>query len=63
VDSYTAGWHLPSEDEWLELEYHLGMSELIAEDIAWRGYEEGGMLKQPGTELWVEPKGFSVQCV
>lgn len=50
-----AGWHLPSEDEWLDLEYHLGMSKLIAEDMGWRGYEEGGMLKQTGTELWVEP--------
>jgi len=49
------GWHLPSEEEWLELEYHLGMSELIAEDIGWRGYEEGGMLKQTGTALWLEP--------
>jgi len=24
-------------------------------DEGWRGYEEGGMLKQTGTELWVEP--------
>jgi uncharacterized protein (TIGR02145 family) len=48
-------WHLPSEDEWLELEFHLGMSKLIAEDIGWRGYEEGGMLKQTGTGLWLEP--------
>ena len=49
------GWHLPSEEEWKELEYHLGMSKLIAVDIGWRGYEEGGMLKQTGTDLWEEP--------
>lgn len=50
-----AGWHLPSESEWKELEYDLGMSKLIAADIGWRGYEEGGMLKQAGTTLWFDP--------
>jgi uncharacterized protein (TIGR02145 family) len=50
-----SGWHMPSESEWKELEYQLGMSELIAVDVGWRGYEEGGMLKQKGTNLWKEP--------
>jgi uncharacterized protein (TIGR02145 family) len=50
-----SSWHMPSESEWKELEYQLGMSELIAVDVGWRGYEEGGMLKQKGTNLWKEP--------
>jgi uncharacterized protein (TIGR02145 family) len=49
------GWHLPSESEWKQLEYDLGMSELDVRDKGWRGWEEGGLLKQAGTSLWVEP--------
>jgi len=49
------GWHLPSESEWKQLEYDLGMSELDIRDDGWRGWEEGGMLKQVGTSLWIEP--------
>ncbi len=49
------GWHLPSDSEWKQLEYDLGMSELDIRDDGWRGWEEGGMLKQPGTSLWIEP--------
>jgi len=50
-----SGWHLPSDAEWKELEIHLGMTELTAKDDGWRGWDEGGMLKQTGTELWREP--------
>ena len=50
-----SGWHLPSDAEWKELEMHLGMSELTAKDDGWRGWDEGGMMKQTGTELWLEP--------
>lgn len=50
-----SGWHLPSDAEWKELEMHLGMSELTAKDDGWRGWDEGGMMKQTGTSLWAEP--------
>ena len=50
-----AGWHLPSDSEWKQLEYDLGMNELDVRDKEWRGYTEGGMLKQEGISLWDEP--------
>jgi len=49
------GWHLPSDSEWKQLEYDLGMNELDVRDKEWRGYTEGGMLKQEGISLWDEP--------
>jgi len=49
------GWHLPGESEWKQLEYDLGMNELEIRDDGWRSWLEGGMLKQAGTSLWLEP--------
>lgn len=39
------GWHIPSDEEWKELERHLGMSMEDAEKINWRGGHEGEKLK------------------
>ncbi len=50
------GWHLPSDAEWKQLEMHLGMSQLEADKYAlWRGTDEGGRLKEPGTDIWGTP--------
>lgn len=49
------GWHVPGESEWKQLEYDLGMEELEVRDDGWRSWFEGGMLKQAGTTLWLEP--------
>jgi uncharacterized protein (TIGR02145 family) len=39
-----AGWHVPSDSDWLVLEYYLG------------GYEiAGGKLKETGTTHWITP--------
>jgi len=54
-----SGWHLPGNAEWIQLEVQLGMSELLAKDEGWHGWDEGGMLKEPGTSLWVEPNLFA----
>ncbi len=54
-----SGWHLPSDSEWKQLESHLGMSDLTANDDGWRGWDEGGMLKQTGTSLWLEPNDMA----
>jgi len=54
-----SGWHLPSDREWKQLEVQLGMSELKANDDGWRGWDEGGMLKQTGTLLWIDPNEFA----
>jgi len=48
-------WHLPSDDEWKELEMYLGMSESQADNINWRGNNEGGELKESETLHWDSP--------
>ncbi len=40
-----AGWHVPTDDEWKELEMTLGMSQSEADDKGWRGTDEGKKLK------------------
>jgi uncharacterized protein (TIGR02145 family) len=49
------GWHLPSDDEWKQLEMFLGMSKEVADTRKWRGNDEGGKLKYPGTNFWISP--------
>ncbi len=44
------GWHLPSDSEWKELERNLGMSQAETDNKDWRGTDEGGMLKEAGTD-------------
>ena len=46
------GWHVPSDEEWKELEMYLGMSQADADDTNWRGTDEGGKLKEAGTVHW-----------
>jgi uncharacterized protein (TIGR02145 family) len=43
------GWHLPSDEEWKELEICLGMSTSQADDYYLRGIDQGGKLKSAGT--------------
>jgi uncharacterized protein (TIGR02145 family) len=44
--SCPTGWHLPSDNEWKELEMFLGMSQSQADiDGSYRGTDEGGKLK------------------
>jgi uncharacterized protein (TIGR02145 family) len=49
------GWHVPSDDEWKQLEMYLGMSQAEADDVGWRGTDEGGKLKEAGTTHWNPP--------
>jgi uncharacterized protein (TIGR02145 family) len=46
------GWHLPSDEEWKELEIYLGMSPEEADEYSLRGTNEGGKLKETGTSHW-----------
>jgi uncharacterized protein (TIGR02145 family) len=50
-----SGWHLPSDEEWKQLEIFLGMSREEADMEIWRGSDEGGKLKSPGNSIWEEP--------
>jgi uncharacterized protein (TIGR02145 family) len=49
------GWHLPSDDEWKQLEMFLGMSQDEANAEKWRGADEGGKMKSDGMRLWKSP--------
>ncbi|MCH7733493.1 MAG: PKD domain-containing protein [Candidatus Marinimicrobia bacterium] len=50
-----AGWHIPTDAEWKELEMYLGMSQSEADDTGDRGTDEGGKLKEVGTTHWQSP--------
>jgi uncharacterized protein (TIGR02145 family) len=50
-----AGWHLPSDAEWKQLEVFLGMDIGQANGTEWRGTVEGGKLKAEGTTHWDSP--------
>jgi len=49
------GWHVPTDEEWKQLEMYLGMSQTEADATGWRGTDEGGKLKEVGTAHWVSP--------
>jgi uncharacterized protein (TIGR02145 family) len=49
------GWHVPTDEEWKQLEMYLGMSQAEADAIGWRGADEGGKLKEVGTIHWASP--------
>lgn len=50
------GWHLPSDSEWKQLEMFLGMSQEVADELGfYRGTDEGGKLKETGTDHWISP--------
>ena len=46
-----SGWHLPSDNEWKELEMYLGMSQADADDAGYRGTNEGSKLAG-SSNLW-----------
>lgn len=45
------GWHVPTDEEWKELEMALGMSQSEADDSGWRGTNEGSKLAGRA-DLW-----------
>lgn len=49
------GWHIPTDDEWQELEMYLGMNQAEANRKGWRGNNQGCMLKNTGTDNWKTP--------
>ncbi len=50
-----AGWHVPTDAEWKQLEMCLGMSQAQADATGWRGTTEGGKMKEAGTVHWASP--------
>ena len=49
------GWHVPTDEEWKQLEMFLGMSQEDADDTGYRGSDEDEKLKEAGTEHWIAP--------
>ena len=49
------GWHLPTDDEWKELEIYLGMSQEDANIRGWSGSNEGSKLAG-NSSLWANGK-------
>jgi uncharacterized protein (TIGR02145 family) len=49
------GWHVPTDEEWKQLEMYLGMTQAEADGEDWRGTDEGGKLKEASTMLWNSP--------
>ena len=49
------GWHVPSDDEWKQLEMYLGMSQAEADSTGYHCTDEGGKLKEVGTTQWADP--------
>ena len=49
------GWHLPTDDEWIELEMFLGMSWEDAHSTDYRGTDEGKKLKS--VDHWLDGGG------
>ena len=49
------GWHIPSDEEWKQLEIYLGLSKEDAEKVTFRGADEGGKLKEQGFAHWKSP--------
>jgi uncharacterized protein (TIGR02145 family) len=50
-----AGWHVPTDEEWKVLEIFLGMNQTEVDAKGYRGTDEGGKLKETGTEHWTSP--------
>jgi uncharacterized protein (TIGR02145 family) len=47
-----AGWHIPTDEEWKQLEVYLGMSNDEAAKAGWRGNHEGEKLKIKSPLNW-----------
>lgn len=47
------GWHVPSDEEWKQLEMALGMSQSEADNSGYRGVDQGSQLAD-NPELWNE---------
>jgi uncharacterized protein (TIGR02145 family) len=47
-----AGWHVPTDAEWQELEFSVGMDYELIDTIGFHGTNEGSKLKETGTTHW-----------
>jgi uncharacterized protein (TIGR02145 family) len=50
------GWHVPSDEEWKQLELHLGMTQEEADEIGWRETAMAGKMKSVRTDPDPHPR-------
>jgi len=55
LKSCPVSWHIPSDDEWNEMEMFLGMSWSESHAFGWRGHGLGSKLKEAGDLHWESP--------
>lgn len=55
-----SGWHVPTDLEWRQFEYFIGMDESVALTDGYRGSNQGGMLKT--TTLWQSPNTGAIDA-
>ena len=53
------GWHVPTDDEWKELEMYLGMSQSEVDGTGYRGTDEGKKLKSSIAWNGIDEVAFS----
>lgn len=58
IEACPDGWHLPSDEEWMELEIHLGMYTGVNKR-GYRGTDEGAKLKEKGTTHWLRANYYA----
>jgi uncharacterized protein (TIGR02145 family) len=63
VDVCPLDWHLPSDQEWIELEMYLGMNKEETHNQALRGAGIGSKLKEAGTLHWGSPNEYATNEV
>ncbi|MBN1480121.1 T9SS C-terminal target domain-containing protein [candidate division KSB1 bacterium] len=49
------GWHVPTDEDWKQLEIYLGLSRVQADAESWRGTDVGGKMKEAGYAHWESP--------
>ncbi len=46
------GWHIPTDEEWKQLEMTIGMSKSDVDKVNWRGNNEANKLRLHSTKYW-----------
>lgn len=54
-----AGWSVPSDNDWKEIETYLGLVPEYLNQVGLRGNYAGGKLKEPGTKHWQDPNAIA----
>jgi uncharacterized protein (TIGR02145 family) len=63
IDACPSGWHLPTDEEWMQLERYIGMSQSDVQESGWRGTNEGEKLRTSfGWDWDYEVSGTNDYC-